>query len=164
MVRRLADQPHLPPRITRQRQPQARLPAAGARRDRTQRAVAIEAEAAEEGARDLFAEARVETLEVIDRRCRRVELLELVLGEVADRKIARGDALAGERRRRARQQLDQRGFSRAVRAEQGDAVAWRETELDAVEHAALAVARGDLVETQQRHRQRGRFAEFEADR
>src|SRR6185295_17273455 len=117
----------------------------------SQGALAIEAEAAEKIARDLLAEARIEPLEMIDRRGRRIELFELVLGEIADSQVPRGDALAGQWRRHAGQQLDQRGLAGAVRAEQGNAVAGRKTQLHSVEDVTLAIAGCNFVESQQRH-------------
>src|SRR5262249_5565329 len=107
---------------------------------------------------------RVEALEVIDRRRPGIELLELVLGEVADREVARSDALAGQGRDRAGEQLDQRRLAGAVRAEQGNAIAGIERQAHAVEHTPGCIAGGDVVEAQQRRRQRSRLAELERDR
>ncbi len=101
---------------------------------------------------------------MIDRSRGRNQLFELMLREIADRQIARLGSIAGQRRRNAGEQFDQRRFAGAVRAEQRDAVARRKIEFDAIEHVPFAITRGDVIEHEQWLRQLLRFAKFKTDR
>ncbi len=67
------------------------------------------------------------------------------------------------RRQFARQQLDQRRFASAVAAQQTDARARHQVQLDRIENHTIAIARGDLFHIQQRVRQVFRRAEAEAE-
>ena len=62
----------------------------------------------------------------------RLQLLELLLREVADAQVRRGHAPAGQRRRlAARQHLGQGGLSGAIRAQQRNAVLGPDGQVDA---------------------------------
>src|SRR5262249_44574571 len=115
-------------------------------------------------ARGLLAERRIEPLEMLDGVRLGIELLELMLREVADLETLRFEAFAVAHVDRAGQQLDQRRLAGAVRAEQRDAVARHQAQLDARQPYAVAVARRRFVESRKRIRQRFGFAELETDR
>lgn len=68
------------------------------------------------------------------------QLIELMLGEVADLKPLASAKLARHRGEVADDALDERGLARAVDAENADALARADRERDAVDHDALVVA------------------------
>ena len=86
-----------------------------------------------------------------------------MLCEVAQLNAFRQPDFAVERSQFACQQLNQRRFARAVAAQQADARARHQIELDSVENNALAVACGDFLHLQQRVGQTFRRAEAEAE-
>jgi hypothetical protein len=99
--------------------------------------------------------------------------LHLVLGEVADHQALAQAGRAGQRIDLAGDGLDQRGLAGAVDAQQTDALAVLQREVDAVHDdlvfigarlLALDVIAGvDLFHHQQRVRRRQRLAEFEGE-
>ena len=97
------------------------LLAAGEAGHRAVFAVSRKAESAEEVAQRQRGFLRGQALHVLQRRGGAVEVLQLVLGEVADADVGREFELAGGRLQLAHQQFDQRGFARPVGAEQCDA-------------------------------------------
>ena len=92
-----------------------------------------------------------------------IELLDLVLCEIAGHKPLVLLAPAGQWRQRAGNRLDQRRFAGAVRAEQADAVARSQRQTHLFDDAAFAVADRRFIEGQQRIGQRIRHCEFELD-
>jgi hypothetical protein len=87
----------------------------------------------EHGRRDL--------LQVPQRRLVVAQHLDLVLGEVADHQTLAERRLAGERRQFTGDGLDQRGLAGAVHAQQADALADLQREVDAMDDGLG----GDLV-------------------
>jgi hypothetical protein len=86
---------------------------------------------------------------VADRELR-VELRRLL--EPAELEIAPRDALAGVGPLDAGQDLDQRRLARTVAAEQADALALVDDEVDAAEHGLGVVRLGDVLQGEERHR------------
>ena len=70
------------------------------------------------------------------------QLLDLMLGEIADPQLGRADHLAGERRELAGEQLGEGRLAVAVGAEQRDPVVRVEAQIEAVQHHVVAVAGG----------------------
>ncbi|CAM2159478.1 hypothetical protein PT2222_50316 [Paraburkholderia tropica] len=82
-----------------------------------------EIEAAEEIAQFLLARVGREAREMLERRVVGAQRLELMLRKIADLQAFARARLARKRRERARERLDQRRFTLAVRAQQPDALA-----------------------------------------
>ena len=150
VVRRLVEQQQVRATVCEQGQRETRFLAAGERRRRHERGVAGEAEAAEPGAQRGFLRPGIEQAQVLDRRRVRLQLLDLVLGEVTDLQVTGRGQFAAARRQRAGQQLDERGLARPVRAQQADAIAGLNREPDVLEYVGAVVAHGDPLETEQR--------------
>ena len=89
MVGGLVEQQQVGPLVNQQRQHQARFLTARKRTARHQRLFAGKAEAAEMVAQVLLTRLRIEPHEVLERRLIGAQLLYLVLGEIAQREIAR---------------------------------------------------------------------------
>src|SRR5438105_4042622 len=88
------------------------------------------------------------------RRLLDAQLVDLVLGEVADAQRLRADELAGEDARPALPRLLDDGleegrFARAVGAEEADRVAGQHAPLDAREHGALSISDRSFLETEE---------------
>src|SRR5690606_19296654 len=131
--------------------------------DRLEDPIAAKRETAEEVPRGLLAERRIRGRHVLERRARRIERVDLLLREVADGEMRARLRVAFERLELAREQLDQRRFPGAVRAEETDPLARRYAELDAAENGRAAVAHGDRIETHERIGQAPRRAEREIE-
>ena len=110
----------------------ARL-AAGEAVDRFERAVAGEIPLAEEIAEVLRRQIAGDLAQMIDGRLPRHQRFDRVLREVADAHVRMRDAFAREQRQFADQRLHQRRFAGAVRAEQTDAIARFQAEVDVAE-------------------------------
>jgi hypothetical protein len=165
VVGRLVEDQELRPATHDQREHQARFLAAGEARDRRLDHVAAEVEAAEEVAQLLLARARIEAREVQHRRRFGVELLELVLREVADAEVLRDVARPVRERELAGERLDERRLARAVGAEQADAVAGEDRQLERAEHRRrVAVAQRRVLEPHELARVRARRREHELER
>ena len=72
-----------------------------------------------------------QALQVLQRRLVELELVDLVLGEVADAELRRGDLAPGHRRQPVGEELRQRRLALAVLAEQRDAVVLVDAEVEA---------------------------------
>ena len=116
-----------------QRQRQPRLLAAAEGVDDLERAVAGEVPLAEEIAQFLVGDVGRELAQVVERSGAGDQRFHRVLGEVADAQVRMRLAFAGQGRQFADQGLHQRRLARAVGAEQADAVAGLEPEVDAAE-------------------------------
>ena len=84
---------------------------------------------------------------------RRVQLVDLVLGEVADAQLRRGDLAPGHRRQPVGEQLRQRRLALAVLAEQRDAVVLVDPQVEPAQHRPPVVADADVLEPDDRRRQ-----------
>ncbi len=168
VVGRLVEDQQVRPLPHQQRQREPRLLAAGKAPDRRAHHVAAEIEAAEEVAQLLLARRRLEPRQVPQRRLVRAQLLDLVLGEVADLQRLRGEALARARRERPGDALQQRRLARAVGAEEADAVAGEDRPRHAGEHRRgrrrVAVAQRHVLEAQELPRVDRRRLEVELER
>ena len=123
-----------------------------------------EIEAAEEVAQLLLARRAVEPPQVLERRLVRPQHLERVLREVADPQPLAFPARARERREQPRGELDERRLARAVAAEQADARARLDRELDVREHRLAVVAGGGVLEDEHRVGAARKLAEVEVER
>src|SRR5690606_7648480 len=137
--------------------------AAGERAHRLEHAVASKREPAEKVARVLLAELRIDREQMRDRRGREIERVDLVLREVADREMGAAQRFAAHRLELAGEELDQRRLAGAVRAEEPDALAGREAQVDRVEHGPAGVADRHVVEADQRLRQPARRTKLEVE-
>ena len=117
MVGWFVQQQQIGPLPDQQRQRQPRLFPAGEGRHRFQRPVAVKAETADEIAQCLLAGALVQFLQMPQRAPVRPQLLQLVLGKIADGQTLTDGYPPGQRRQYPGQQLDQGRFAGAVRAE-----------------------------------------------
>ncbi len=82
-----------------------------------------------------------------------IELVELMLGEIADLQFLGACDLAGHRRQAAGEQLHQRRLAVAVGAEQRNAIIVIDAQRDMPQHRpARLVADGDIVERNDRRR------------
>ena len=147
-----------------QRQGQARLLATGEIQHRLVAALATEIEAADEIAQGLLALARRQALQVQQRAGLGIEGIELMLSEIADGQVLATRQLPAEHGEIAGQGLDQGRFARAVRAEQADARAGCQAQLDLLQHGLVAVTQARLGQVQQWAGDLVRLAENEVER
>ena len=164
VIGRLVEQEEIWPLLHQRGEREAGFFAAGKRPDRPAGALAGKAEATEKIAQQLLALAAVQTREHRERRFIGPQQLDLVLREVANDAVARGTALARERREFTRQQAHQRGFAGAVHADHGQPVGARHAERDARDHAAPAIAGGSVLELDHALRLPQRCLELDAER
>ncbi len=180
MVGGLVQQEQVGPLPDDHAQHQARLLATAHAADRLEDLVASEIEGAEEAAqvlltRGLAAQAPLrgafpgQADHVLQRVVARAQHVEFLLSEVADvQALAFGDG-AGQRRQRACDGLDHRGFALAVGAQDADALAREHRPVDPAHdgggrRAALAgVAEVAVLQHQHGVGQAGGFAELEAE-
>ncbi len=87
-----------------------------------------------------------------------------MLGEIAQFNPFRQPNFALQRSQFARQELDERGFTRAVSAQQTDARTWHQIQFDGVEDGFIAIACADFFHFQQRVRQTLRRTEAKVER
>ncbi len=127
----LVEQQQVGPLPDDQRQRQPRLLAAGEAPHRGIDHVAAEIEAAEKVAQVLLACPPVDCAQMLERRLVGAQLLELVLREIADSQSLALHPLPSRGHQLTGQQLDQRGLARAVGAQQPDARASGQREVDA---------------------------------
>ena len=146
-----------------QRQQKPGLLAAGQVGNAGFRLALLEAEAAQMGAHLLLRRQRHDALGLLDRGQRQVQLVLLVLGEIADAQLRRALHLAGHGLQPSGQQLDQRGLAVAVGAQQGDAVVHVDAQVHAAQDGAVAVADGHPVQRDQRRGHLVRLGEVEDD-
>jgi len=166
MVGRLVQEQQVGPAPGQQRERAARLLAAGHRTDRARGHFGAEAELAEKIAQFLFARLRVgvqrQPAQVLQRRLVGAQLIELVLCEVADRQAVASAQLAAGRRKFAGDAPDQRRLAGAVDAEDADAVARADQELDPVEDRARTVGQAQVLGVEQSLGQPARRGKLEA--
>src|SRR5665647_1124145 len=92
--------------------------------------------------------------DVVVGRSVEIELVDLMLREIADRELVGAGDMTGERRQLARQQFYESRLAVAVGAEQSDAVVGVDPQGDAVQHRAFRiVADRDIVDRDDRRRQ-----------
>jgi len=103
--------------------------------------IALEAKAAKVVPQLLLRFLRGKAGQVLQRRLIRPQELQLVLGEIAKLDALRKTNITAGGGKLARQQLDQRRFTRAVATQQANARARDEVKLDRVKNGAIAVAR-----------------------
>ena len=167
MIGRLVEQQQIGPPRHQQCQRQPGLLAAGKTADRFERAVTLKAEASQVVAYFLLiAHREVRTAPVAQMpKCVavRLELLQLLLREIADREIRGGGAFSRERRRFAGKQFGQSGFARAIRPEQRDSIERADRDIDAAQDLRAIVAARGIFQGDERPRrfQRLRKLEFE---
>ena len=132
-------------------------------RDLHGRLVAGEAEAAELRAHRAGRRLGHQPAHMFERRVLAVQLLDLILGEIADAQLAGRGHRAFHRRQLGGEQAGERGLAVAVAAEQGDAVVRVEAQVEAREdRLAGRVADRGHVERDQRRLQLGGAREIEA--
>ena len=117
-----------------QREQQPRLLAAGQLAGHRIGLVVAEARGGGAGALLRFGLVRHQVGDVIVSGTLRVQLVELVLGEIAEGQLLRCPAFARERVEPSAEQLGQRGFAVAVRAEQADAVVGVQPQIEIAQH------------------------------
>ena len=105
---------------------------------------------------------RAQPRQVLQRRLVELELVDLVLGEVADPELRGGDLAPGDRRQPVGEQLRERGLALAVLPEQRDPVVLVDAEVEVAEHRPPVVADADVLEPDDRRRQLLRRREVEA--
>src|SRR5690606_20131537 len=108
VIRGLVEEQQVGTAIHEQRECESRLLAAGERRRRSEHVVAGKAETAEIRTQPRFGRRGIDRGQVLDDRSPGIELVELVLCEVADVEVAGRLALAGGERQPSCQQLDER--------------------------------------------------------
>src|SRR5690606_30333057 len=132
-----------------QRQGQARLLATGEVHHRLVAARAAEVETAEEIAQRLLALGRRDALQVQQRAGLVIKGVELVLGKIANHQILATGQAAAERLQLSGEALDQRRLARTVGAEQTDARARHQTQLDLLQHSLVAITQAAFAKAQQ---------------
>ena len=148
-----------------QRQRQPRLLAAGEVADRRRRHVAAKVEAAEVVAQHLFARRRLEPLQVQQRRRVLAQHVHLMLREIAELEMLRGQAFAASRRQQTRERLQQRRLAGAVGAEQADPRPGEDAPIHVREHRRPPfVAQRDVIEPHELARRRAGGRECELER
>ncbi|PTC33665.1 large tegument protein [Pseudomonas paraeruginosa] len=147
-----------------QRQGQASLLATGKVQHRLVYPRAAEVEAAKEVLEGLLALAGGDTLQMQQRAGLRIERVELMLGEVADRQVLAAQQASTQFGQVASQGLDQGRLAGAVGAEQTDARAGHQLQLDLLQHRLVAIAEAAVAEIQQRPGNLVRLAEAEVER
>src|SRR6516162_4582947 len=168
MIRRLIEQEQIGPPIRGKREHEPRLLPARQRRNGLEHSVATETEAREIIAQLLLARAGgalpAYSVQRLQRRFVGEQLLELMLREVADRKVPRLYPRPSERREFAREQLHAGGLAGAVAPEQRDPVPGGEREAHVTKNQAPVVAGGRTFERKQRTRQLFRLHEGDLER
>ena len=150
MVGRLVEQQQVRALQHQQRESQAGLLAPGKGRDTARRRRVPEAEAAEEIPHLLLAHIRGDAPHQIERGATEVELLDPVLGEIADTGPPRGLDGTTARRQVSRQPAQQGRLSHPVRPQQGDPIAACEDHRDLAQDRPGVVPDGDRVEGHRR--------------
>ena len=117
-----------------QREREPRFLAAGEAADRMADHVAAEIETSEKVAELLLACPGIDFREMPQRRLVGTKLLDLMLREVADRQCLRRVALAGLRRQRSGDRLEERRFPGPVGAEEPDAIAVENAPVEPIEY------------------------------
>src|SRR5947209_7880978 len=92
------------------------------------------------------------------------QLLELMLREIAESQVLRGISGAAAKVDATGDRLQQRRFTRTVRAEQADAIARQHAPVDVAQHGRAIVSRGCMLEAHELSRSRGRGREGKAER
>src|SRR5690606_18669512 len=168
MILRLVEQQQVGPKIAHERAHESGLLASANGPDGLEHPIAAESEPAQERAELLLRRAcgslAAEPLQVPERRVVRAQLLELMLGEVADAQIARFSPFAFARFELAREQFHQRRLTRSVATEQRDAIPRLNRHADRAQHDAVAISDGLLLEREKRPRQLLRRQERELER
>src|SRR5205814_3908905 len=121
------------------RERDARLLPAREHRDPLLDGVTREEEGAQDRPQARLAELRRRALELRQHGERRRQRVELVLGVVVDRHVRAERALAAVEREYTREQAEQRRLARAVRSDEGDALATLDLEVDARVDDVVAV-------------------------
>src|SRR5690606_36747407 len=167
MIRRLVEQQQIGTKIAHEREHESRLLAAGERPDGLEYPIAAESDPAQERAELLLGRAcggfAAEPLQVPERRIVRAQLLQLMLGDVADAQIARFSPFAFVRFELAREQLHQCRLTRSVATEQRDAIPRLNRHADRAQHDAIAISDRLLLEREERPRQLLRRQERELE-
>src|SRR5690606_6915371 len=145
------------------RQRQSRFFAAGKVSDRPGCLFAAEVEAAEEIADLLLARLRADALQVQDRAGVEVKRFQLVLREITERQMFAFGARTVQQRDRPGQAFQEGGFTGTVAAEQADAAAGVNAQIDFLQQDLLAVAQIGVGEIQQRVGETQRFQEVEIE-
>ena len=101
---------------------------------------------------------------MLQRTRRNIQLLQLMLREVADAHVLRLDPFAARHALCSREHLDQRRLARAVRTEQSDAIARHQLQIRVAEHRPLRIPRAHVLQRQERIRDLLRIAKREPKR
>ena len=112
-----------------------------------------QAEARQPGAQPGLRLGRAQALDVLQRRLVEVQLVHLMLGEIADPQLGGPRELALARLKLARQQLGKRGFSLAVPAQKRDPVILVDAQVQLPQDRRAAIADRRAVEVDDRRRQ-----------
>ena len=154
MVGRFVEDDHVGAEEGRKPEQQPRLLAAGQALDQGVAGLARKADRADACAHLALRRIRHQPADMIVGRAVGIELVELVLGEIADRQFFRARDAARKRRELAGEQFHQGRLAVAVGSEQRDAVVGVDPQGDAVEHRLFRlVADRDLVDRDDRRRQ-----------
>ena len=92
-------------------------------------------------------------LDMLKRRFVQIQLIDLMLGEIADPKLRGAHHLAVDRRKLARQQLRQRGLALAVAAQKRDPVVLVDPQRQAPQDRLAVIADRDAIHGDDRRRQ-----------
>ena len=164
MVGGLVEQQQIRPLPDEQRERKARLLAAGEVLDRSGRHLARKIEASQIVAQLLLPDFWRELNQVPERRLVVAQHLDLVLGEIADHQSLVHHRAAAKRRQHAGDGLDERGLAGAVDAEEPNALARAQHQLDFAQYRLVAITRSHVFQHQQRIRRAQRLAELERER
>ena len=143
-------------------QAEPRLLAAGEARDLGGGDVGAETAGGEAGALSGRGLQRAQAGDVLERSLVEMQLVDLVLGEIADAEFGRGDLAPGHRVETVGEQFRQRRFALAVRAEQRDAVVLVDAQVETAQDRLAAIADIDVLEADDRGRHLLRRREVEA--
>ena len=150
MIGGLVQQQQVRPLVHQHRQHQAGFLATGKRADRCECTFTGESETTEMVSQFGFACSGVELLQMIQRRMFRVQLFDLVLGEVSDTGVFMDFAFTPLQLQsflhRSGQQFDQGRFASSVSTQQADAVARQYAQLDSGDDSGAAIAGSDTMQ------------------